>query len=111
MSPSKIKPADVARAFIERANAQQIDLQDVQREVDQLAKVVIIDSFDVSEEAVSIEEDGRFSAEGTVYVSLEYPEDVTVAEELPIRFEGQIDPVSGDVTFMNIRADLSPFYG
>lgn len=110
-SQEKITPADVARTFLERADAAQVDLQEVQQEIDRLAKRVTIDSVDVSEEAVSIEKDGHFSADGTIYVSLEYPEDVTVAEELPIRVEGQIDQESGRIEFERVQADLSPFYG
>jgi hypothetical protein len=109
--PRNVTPAEVAQAFIQGTTDHQVDLTDVERDVAQLAKSVEIDSFDVSEQAVSIDGSGHFSGEGTVYVSLEYPEEVTVSEELPVAFEGSIDTSSGQIRFENVRVDLSPFYG
>lgn len=109
MSELKADPSRVADAFVDQATSGKVDLHSLQGKLDGLARTAVIDSFDVSEEAVSIDDTGRFSGEGTVYVTLEYPEDVTIGEELPISFEGKVDPRSGAIDFESVEVDTSPF--
>ena len=98
----------VARSFIEATRKPETDLTSIREAIAELADRAVIESFDAAPEAVVVDRDGRFVGEGTVYLSLEYPQDVIVGEELPVSFEGAIDPASGAISFGGVRVDLSP---
>ena len=95
----------VAEAFVKQANNKVVDLTSIKRAVANLAQKVTIDSFDASEQAITVEKD-RFSGEGVVYLILKFPEDVVLGEELPVSFRGHLTN-DGTIAFDDVGVDQS----
>lgn len=98
----------IADALIAQSMTDELDTSALKAELGQLEAEVELESIDVSEAAIQVEPENRFSGEATAYVLLRSMRNFEVGEEVPVRFTGKVEP-SGRLNFETLKADLSPF--
>jgi|ERR1700722_8695517 hypothetical protein len=104
----KATEVEKARAIAAAVRTVELSTTEAWSDLDMLSSNTHIEAIEVFEDEIRQAGDGKFEGPINIHVTLQYPENVTISETFPGRFEG--DWKSDCPSIEKVAVDTSSFY-